>query len=112
MADILIMGWIDFAPGDREIWLAHADTLIEATLNEPGCFRHVVVADPHSPTAVITHAHYASQEAFREHVSSQHFLDFAAATDSCQAITHNVDRFEGKLVRASSVVHATGNAEQ
>lgn len=106
LSDIIILGWIDFEGSDRDIWLRHAEELVAATLDEPGCIRHVVVADPHSPTALITHAHYASQEAFDLHVSTEHFKKFAELTKQCRYLVHNVDRFEAKLVRASSAARS------
>ena len=98
MTAVLIMGWIDFEPGDRDFWLDNAEELMKATQNEPGCVRHVIVADPFSPTAIITQAHYKSKKAFAEHTKSEHFQRFRQQTEKARVRERKVDRFEGKKV--------------
>ena len=98
MTAIVILGWIDFEPGDRERWLDHSYELTKATLEEPGCLRHVIVADPHSPTALITQAHYVDQAAFDAHAASAHFARFRLATEHCRVRVRNVDRFEARKI--------------
>lgn len=96
--DVLIMGWIDFEPGDRDLWLDNADELMRATREEVGCVRHVIVADPDSPTAIITQAHYSSVEAFNEHVKSEHFQRFRKQTEHARVRERSVDQFHGTKV--------------
>ena len=98
MSHIVILGWIDFEPGDRDLWLDNAPALIRATRLEPGCLRHVIVADPDWDTAVITHAHYASEEAFAQHMASEHFQEFRLQTEAARMRDRNVVRFEATPV--------------
>ena len=91
--DVVILSWIDFAPGDRETYLRAGDAMMRATKGERGCVRHVMAPDPNSPTAVIAHAHYTDQEAFEEHLRGQHFLDFLTAVEGCQVVERWSDRF-------------------
>ena len=98
MSEIILIGWMDCEPGDRDIWLEHAPELSKATLEEPGCFRHVIAADPHSSTALITHSHYASLEALNEHVKTAHMARFVELTKHCRMHTKRVERFEAKKI--------------
>lgn len=94
MAGIVILSWIDFEPGDRDIYLQHSSELIAASREEPGCIRHVMAPDPQSPTAVIAHAHYRDDAAFKEHVTSDAFVRFLSRTESCRVRKRDTDRFE------------------
>lgn len=98
MSEIILIGWMDCEPGDRDIWLEHGPELSKATLEEPGCFAHVIAADPHSPTALITHSRYASLEALDAHTKTPHFLRFAEATKHCRMHTKRIDRFEATKI--------------
>lgn len=98
MTDVLILGWIDFEGDDRKYWLDNAEELMKATRAEPGCVRHVIVPDPFSKSAIITHAHYKSKKAFQEHSKSEHFRQFSEKIAKARVREKKVDRFEGKKV--------------
>lgn len=95
MAEIVILGWTDFEPGHRERWMAHVDALVEASRQEPGVLRYVVLADPKSPTAVVAHEHYADADALEAHRASAHLAEFKAATNGCQIRAHDIVKIEG-----------------
>ena len=98
MADIIILSWVDFEPGDRAVYLEHSVELIAASNDEEGCLRHVMAPDPHSETAVIAHAHYRDLEAFDLHVRSEPFARFLAQTESCRVRERRTDRFEATRI--------------
>ena len=98
MDGIVILSWTDFEGDDREIYLRHAAGLMDASAQEPGCLRHVVAADPCSPTAVIAHAHYVDAEALELHVKGEPFEQFLAATRDCRVRAKNANRFEVKKI--------------
>lgn len=98
MADIIILSWVDFEPGDREIYLAHSDELMAASHSEEGCLRHVMAPDPHSETAVIAHAHYRDSDALDLHVKSEPFAKFLEQTKECRVRERRTDRFEAKQI--------------
>ena len=98
VAGVVILSWIDFEPGDRDVYLEHGKELIAASHQEPGCVRHVMAPDPQSPTAVIAHAHYRDDTAFKEHVQSDAFVRFLFRTESCRVRERNTDRFEATKV--------------
>ena len=94
MTDIIILSWVDFEPGDRELYLAHGDELMAASREEAGCLRHVMAPDPHTDTAVIAHAHYRDIDALNLHVQSEPFTTFLAQTKACRVRERRTDRFE------------------
>ena len=46
---------------------------------EPGCLRFDVCADPKSPTSIFLYELYESEEAFKLHLATPHFLSFDKA---------------------------------
>ena len=98
MPEIVILSWVDFEPGDRDTYLARSEELMEATRQEEGCLRHVVAPDPHSPTAVIAHAHYRDQAAFDAHLAGEHFVRFLSQTAGCRVRERRTDRFEATRI--------------
>lgn len=98
MADIIILSWVDFEPGDREIYLAHGNELMAASHDEEGCVRHVMAPDPHSATAVIAHAHYRDPEAFNLHIQSEPFARFLSQVEGCRVRERRTDRFEATQI--------------
>lgn len=98
MSAIVILSWIDFEPGDRDIYLARGNELMDATRHEVGCIRHVMAPDPHSPTAVIAHAHYSDQAAFDAHLRGEHFARFLSQVEGCRVRERKTDRFDATKI--------------
>jgi quinol monooxygenase YgiN len=93
MSNIVILGELEFEPGDRDLWLSHTADLVKATNEEPGCRRYRISASPLSPDGVLFFEWYESAEALAEHKESPHFMAFAEATSGCRVKDRRVDRF-------------------
>ena len=94
MAEIVILGWTELEPGDREIWLGHARELVDATRREPGVQRFSVVADPDSDTGVLVQEHYIDEAAFDAHRASAHLARFLRQTAECRVRLYDVAYFD------------------
>lgn len=93
MSAVVIAGWLEFAPGDRDRWLAHAGELMRSLRGEPECHAIEMVADAASSTRVFLYEHYASAEAMKAPAILQHKARFAALTEGCRAQATALDRF-------------------
>ncbi|MFC8194023.1 putative quinol monooxygenase [Streptomyces sp. NPDC060006] len=80
--DIIVAGWMDYEPGDR-------DTMLEALVElgrrtreeEPGCLDYAMTADPADERRIRVYEHWTSQQALDEHFTTPHIKDFRAAVN-------------------------------
>jgi quinol monooxygenase YgiN len=78
--EIIVAGWMDYAPGDRATMLAALVELGRHTRErEPGCLDYAMTADPSDARRIRVYEHWTSQQALDEHFSTAHIKDFRAA---------------------------------
>ena len=94
MAQIIVMGWIDFEAGVREQWLQRATDMMAVTRLEPGCITYVLVADPLIDNRVRIFEQWESQEALDGHVSSTHVREFGAEVAGLKGIASSVGFYD------------------
>ncbi|MFF4116111.1 putative quinol monooxygenase [Streptomyces sp. NPDC001714] len=79
-AEIIVAGWMDYEPGDRDRMLEHLVVLGHRTrAQEPGCLDYAMTADPDSERRIRVYERWVSQEALDEHFATAHIKDFRAA---------------------------------
>ena len=78
---ILVSGWMDYEPADRDRMLGH---LVELGLRtreaEPGCLDYAMTADPMDGRRIRVYERWTAQEALDEHFTTVHMKEFRAAT--------------------------------
>ncbi|NGO06373.1 antibiotic biosynthesis monooxygenase [Streptomyces sp. HC44] len=79
-AEIIVSGWMDYEPGDRDTMLGHLVELGHRTReDEPGCLDYAMTADPTDERRIRVYERWTSQQALDEHFTTAHIKDFRAA---------------------------------
>lgn len=73
-AEVIVSGWIDFEPSDREQALHHFAAVVAVSREEPGCIDYVFSADPdpQRPGRVRVFEHWRSDAELTEHLTLPH----------------------------------------
>ncbi|MDQ0946340.1 quinol monooxygenase YgiN [Streptomyces phaeochromogenes] len=78
--EVIVAGWMDYAPDDRRTML---EALVElgrhTRAEEPGCLDYAMTADPTDERRIRVYEHWTSQQALDEHFTTPHIKDFRAA---------------------------------
>jgi len=78
--EVIVAGWMDYEPGDRDTMLGHLVEVGHRTLDEePGCLDYAMTADPSDEGRIRVYERWASQQALDEHFTTPHIKDFRAA---------------------------------
>ncbi|MPY61238.1 putative quinol monooxygenase [Streptomyces spongiae] len=78
--EVIVAGWMDYDPKDRDRMLEHLVVLGHLTRQEePGCLDYAMTADPGSEQRIRVYERWASEQALDEHFTTQHIKDFRAA---------------------------------
>ena len=86
-AEIIVAGWMDYEPGDRDRMLEHLVVLGGRTrAQEPGCLDYAMTADPSDERRIRVYERWASQQALDEHFSTAHMKDFREAASGLARI--------------------------
>lgn len=91
-AEVIVAGWIDFEPGDREEALRHFSEVVAASRREPGCLDYVFSPDPDLPGRVRVFEHWDSDASLTHHLTLPHVLRLREAlaplTRTGRSMTH------------------------
>lgn len=78
--EIIVAGWMDYEPGDRDAMLQALVELGRRTREEePGCLDYAMTADPTDERRIRVYEHWTSPQALDEHFTTPHIKDFRAA---------------------------------
>ncbi|KFF98952.1 antibiotic biosynthesis monooxygenase [Streptomyces scabiei] len=78
--EIIVVGWMDYAPDDRDTMLRALVELGRHTRErEPGCLDYAMTADPTDERRIRVYEHWTSRQALDEHFATAHIQDFRAA---------------------------------
>jgi quinol monooxygenase YgiN len=78
---IIVSGWMDYEPADRDTVLGHLVELGHRTREaEPGCLDYAMTADPTDGRRIRVYERWASPQALDEHFGTAHMKEFRAAT--------------------------------
>ncbi len=78
-AEVIVSGWIDFDPAQREEALRHFAEVVAASRREPGCIDYVFSPDPDLPGRVRVFEHWTSDGALTEHLTLPYVARLRAA---------------------------------
>ncbi len=73
-AEVIVSGWIDFAPEHREEALRHFSQVAAASRQEPGCLDYVFSPDPDVPGRVRVFEHWDTDASLTGHLTLPHVL--------------------------------------
>jgi quinol monooxygenase YgiN len=69
---VVVAGWIDYDPADRDAALAAFADVVAASRQEPGCIDYAFTPDPDHPGRVRVFEHWVSDAALTEHLTLPH----------------------------------------
>jgi quinol monooxygenase YgiN len=69
---VIVAGWIDFDPADREEALRAFADVVAKSREESGCIDYVFSPDPDAPGRVRVFEHWTSDAALTEHLTLPH----------------------------------------
>jgi quinol monooxygenase YgiN len=91
--EVLVAGWIDFDPADREAALRAFADVVAASRQEPGCIDYAFTPDPDMPGRVRVLEHWTSDAALTEHLTLPHVQTLRTAiaglTRTGREMTHH-----------------------
>ena len=82
MTPVIVSGWIDWVPGDREEVLKHFSVVAEVTRAEEGCLDYSATPDLDMPGRVRVFEHWADESVLRAHLTLPHVQVFRQAVSS------------------------------
>lgn len=92
--EVIVAGWMDYAPGDRDTMLEHLVELGHRTrAEEPGCLDYAMTADPTDERRIRVYERWASQQALDEHFTTPHIKDFRTAVAELTRVGVSLDAF-------------------
>ena len=74
---IIVAGYIDVTPENRDRTLRDAKPFIDAALNEPGCIAYDWTADTFNPQRIQVFEEWEVEEQLAFHLREQPYLDMA-----------------------------------
>jgi len=76
---VVVAGWIDFDPADRDEAMAAFAAVVAASRQEPGCVDYAFTPDPDVPGRVRVFEHWVSDAALTEHLTLPHVQELRGA---------------------------------
>jgi quinol monooxygenase YgiN len=90
---VIVSGWIDFDPADREAALRAFAVVVAESRREPGCIDYAFSPDPRQPGRVRVFEHWTSDAALAEHLTLPHVEQLRSAiaglTRTGRQMTHH-----------------------
>ncbi|MDL5205738.1 putative quinol monooxygenase [Streptomyces sp. ALI-76-A] len=91
---IIVAGWMDYEPADRDTMLGHLVEVGKRTrAEEPGCLDYAMAADPSDERRIRVYERWISQQALDEHFGTAHIKDFRAATSGLSRVGVSLETF-------------------
>lgn len=93
LMQVIVAGWIDWAPEHRDIALKCFQQATEPTLAEPGCLDYTMTADPVNPERIHVFERWTDAESLREHLAAPHIKTFGEQTASLTKLGRSLHRY-------------------
>jgi quinol monooxygenase YgiN len=108
---VIVAGWIDFDPADREEALRAFADVVAKSREESGCIDYVFSPDPDAPGRVRVFEHWTSDAALTEHLTLPHVQALRGAiaglTRTGRQMTHHTVAVSRPMGSASSSAATT-----
>ena len=109
--EVVVTGWIDFAPADRDAALDAFAVVVAASREEPGCIDYAFTPDPDVPGRVRVFEHWVSDAALTEHLTLPHVSALRGAigglTRTGRQMTHHTVAVSRPMGSASASAATT-----
>lgn len=90
--EVVVAGWIDFAPEDREAALSAFSTVVAQSRREAGCVDYSFCPDPDDAGRVRVFEHWVDDDALTAHLALPHVAELRSAlaglTRTGRSLTH------------------------
>ncbi|WP_371673243.1 antibiotic biosynthesis monooxygenase [Streptomyces sp. NBC_00289] len=98
---IIVAGWMDYEPADRDTMLGHLVEVGRRTREEePGCLDYAMTADPSDERRIRVYERWVSQQALDAHLTTAHIKDFRAAVAGLTRLGVSLETFGVTAARA------------
>ena len=108
---VVVAGWIDFDPAERDAALDAFAVVVAASREEPGCIDYAFTPDPDDPGRVRVFEHWVSDAALVEHLTLPHVLALRGAiaglTRTGRQMTHHTVAVSRPMGSASASAATT-----
>jgi quinol monooxygenase YgiN len=92
--EIIVAGWMDYEPADRDTMLKHLVEVGKHTREkEPGCLDYAMTADPVDECRIRVYERWVSQRALDAHFTTAHIKDFRAVSAGLKRLGAHLDTF-------------------
>ncbi|WP_280888580.1 putative quinol monooxygenase [Streptomyces sp. LBL] len=99
--EIIVAGWMDYEPADRDTMLRHLLEVGKRTrAEEPGCLDYAMTADPTDGRRIRVYERWVSQEALDEHFTTAHIREFRAVTSAPARVGASLKTFSVAVARS------------
>ncbi|MFD3502516.1 putative quinol monooxygenase [Streptomyces sp. NPDC058676] len=99
--EIIVAGWMDYEPADRDTMLKHLVEVGKRTREEePGCLDYAMAAEPSDERRIRVYERWVSQQALDEHFATAHIRDFRAATSGLTRVGVSLEIFSVAAARS------------
>ena len=109
--EVVVAGWIDFDPRDRNAALDAFAVVVAASRQEPGCIDYAFTPDPDVPGRVRVFEHWVSDAALTEHLTLPHVQalrgEIAGLTRTGRQMTHHTVAVSRPMGSASAPATTT-----
>jgi quinol monooxygenase YgiN len=109
--EVVVAGWIDFDPADRDAALDAFAVVVAASREEPGCIDYAFTPDPDLPGRVRVFEHWVSDAALTEHLTLPHVQalrgEIAGLTRTGRQMTHHTVAVSRPMGSASAPAATT-----
>ena len=96
--EVIVAGWMDFEPADREAALRAFAGVVAASRREPGCVDYAFTPDPDVPGRIRVFEHWIDDAALTEHLALPHVQ---ALRDALAGLTRTGRQMTHHTVAAS-----------
>lgn len=93
ITEIIVAGWIDWDPADRDEALALLGEMARHSLVEDGCLDYAMSADPDDPRRIRVFERWASADDLAAHFTTAHTAEFYSAAAKLTRLDRSLARY-------------------
>lgn len=90
---VIVAGWIDWAPEHRDEVLKYFQEVTAASLAEPGCLAYVMTGDVRNPCRVHVFERWTGAAALQAHLDTPHIRSFRERTAHLTRVARQLGRY-------------------
>lgn len=90
---LIVAGSITAEPGERATFLAAVQTMVAATLEEPGCREYTFSPDPNDDNRIMLYELWDDQEALNGHFASAHMAAWQQISSTLKVASADIKKY-------------------